>query len=76
MECNGTASPNPVIVWRKDGSPIRRETISYDLNNFFLYSRLNISHAKVVDEGVYQCEFTNIDGSTISNNATVTIYRK
>ena len=76
LECNGTASPNPVIVWWKDGSPIQGGTYSFDLNNYYLYSRLNISRAKVIDEGVYKCEYTNIYGSTFSDNVTVIVYRK
>ena len=44
---------------------------------------VNITSPKLIfsviteeDEGVYQCVATNDDGSTVSDNATITVYGK
>ena len=63
--CAWTGSPDPVVTWYKDGSPLREEdlpsririTMSREGDNF--QSSLEIDGVELSDTGDYACNVTN-----------------
>ena len=67
--CSWTGSPDPVVTWYKDGSPLREEdlpsririTMSREGDNF--QSSLEIDEVELSDTGDYTCVVSNPVGS-------------
>ncbi|EDV18416.1 uncharacterized protein TRIADDRAFT_35148, partial [Trichoplax adhaerens] len=76
LECNATASPEPIIIWLKNGRDLEADINGTHLKDFHLYGRYNFLHADANDEGEYQCKYTNDVGNAISKIANVFVFRK
>ena len=72
--CGWTGSPDPVITWYKDDSPLRVEelpaririTMSNDGDIF--QSSLQIENVMLSDTGVYACNVSNPVGTEVQLN--------
>ncbi|EDV24870.1 uncharacterized protein TRIADDRAFT_56233 [Trichoplax adhaerens] len=75
LECNATASPEPIIIWLKNGIDLEADINGTHLKDFHLYGRYNFLRADANDEGQYQCKYTNDVGNAISKIANVFVFR-
>nr|CAI5851624.1 unnamed protein product [Callosobruchus analis] len=73
LECQPPkGSPEPRVIWRKDGKPLLVEgRLSLVDGN-----SLAISQARIIDDGRYQCVATNAAGERESAIAVLTVYVK
>ena len=70
MECRTNGDPMPRIDWFKNNRLINQ---LYDISFTPGYSKLIIAEVASVDDGLYQCQFSNIANSirTLAANITV-----
>lgn len=70
MECRTDGDPIPRIDWIKNNQLINQ---LYDISSISGYSQLTIAKAATVDDGLYQCQFSNYADSirTLAANVTV-----
>lgn len=68
LTCNASGMPRPRITWFKNGQPLL-----LTINN---PSSLTLSDVSVEDEGIYQCQFTNLVGSALSHSSSIRVYCK
>ncbi|VDN56431.1 unnamed protein product [Dracunculus medinensis] len=66
LKCIADGNPKPVYRWKKDGKPFNLEMYSDRIaqkpsEGSFVFSKLTAA-----DEGVYQCEATNDNGTAVS----------
>lgn len=60
LECMAGGSPKPKLSWRKNGSPLQTTE-----RHFFTAENqlLIIVNTTISDEGAYECEMSNSEGS-------------
>ena len=63
LTCLVSGSPQPLIQWFKDNSPLTGEVFPF----------YHIQSVEVNDRGVYHCKATNLEGSVESNGAVINI---
>lgn len=73
LECRAAGDPIPKASWLKDGRPA---STVYPIVSKPGYSSLTINYTNTGDSGSYQCKFTNIKGSALSDVAIVTVNGK
>ncbi|CEF70977.1 Neuroglian [Strongyloides ratti] len=66
LRCSGTGNPPPVYTWKKNGKPFNLAMYSDRIaqkpsDGSFVFSRLTAD-----DEGEYQCEVSNDNGTAVS----------
>ena len=70
--CGWTGSPDPVITWYKDGSPLREEElparIRITMSNDTFQSNLQIENVMLSDTGDYACNVSNAVGTRYQLN--------
>lgn len=74
--CNSSSNPPSKITWLKDGKLINKQPENNYYFKSYTFSNISIQNVNVSDEGNYQCNISNVIGSTLSANATITIYSK
>ncbi len=68
--CDVDGAPFPEVTWTKDDLAVNyTERVYLDLYN----GSLHFADVELEDAGVYQCFASNINGSTESTNATLSI---
>lgn len=70
LECRATGDPIPQASWLKDGQPA---STVYPTVSRPGYGSLAINYTNTGDNGSYQCQFTNIMGSALSDAAVVVV---
>lgn len=70
LVCDVDGAPYPEVTWTKDEEVLDfTERVYLDLYN----GSLQFADVRLEDAGVYQCFASNINGSTESSNATLSI---
>ena len=68
LTCKATGKPVPTTTWLKNGKPI--------LNTKVAASQLVLPSLTAEDDGIYQCQFNNVVGHTLSDPCRVKVYCK
>uniref|UniRef100_A0A9J2PB91 Ig-like domain-containing protein n=1 Tax=Ascaris lumbricoides TaxID=6252 RepID=A0A9J2PB91_ASCLU len=71
LRCKAEGNPAPVYKWKKNGKPFNLNMYSNRVaqvpgEGSFVFSKLTVA-----DEGVYQCEATNDNGTAVSEKITL-----
>uniref|UniRef100_A0A0N5C0I0 Neuroglian n=1 Tax=Strongyloides papillosus TaxID=174720 RepID=A0A0N5C0I0_STREA len=71
LKCSGIGNPPPVYTWKKNGKPFNLAMYSDRIaqkpsDGSFVFSRLTAD-----DEGEYQCEVSNDNGTAVSEKITL-----